>query len=118
GQPLHLALAVGCTAFCFTGIMMLLSTVGTTEASVSGGTMGIMLPLAMLGGGMVPLFLMPAWMQTVSNVSPVKWGIRAVEGAIWRGFSPAEMVLPCAILLAVGAGTFAAGVRLLARQDA
>lgn len=116
-QPVHLALAIVCTAFCFTGIMMLLSTIGTTEASVSGGTMGILLPLAMLGGGTVPLFIMPGWMQSLSNVSPVKWGILALEGAIWRGFSLAEMVLPCAILIAVGGVTFAAGVWLLARQD-
>lgn len=52
---------------------------------------------------MVPLFVMPAWMRTLSDISPVKWSILALEGAIWRGFSLSEMLLPCGVLLAFGA---------------
>jgi ABC-2 type transport system permease protein len=44
-------------------------------------------------------------------VSPVKWAILAFEGAIWRGFSWQEMMLPFAILLATGAVTFLLGAR-------
>jgi ABC-2 type transport system permease protein len=71
-----------------------------------------MMPFAMLGGGMVPLFFMPSWMQSVGSVSPVKWGILALEGAIWRGFGLAELALPCGVLLAVGAAGLAAGALL------
>jgi ABC-2 type transport system permease protein len=73
--------------------------------------------MSMLGGGMFPLFLMPPWMQTVSNVSPVKWGILALEGGIWRGFTLSQMARPCGVLLAVGAAGFAAGSAILARRD-
>jgi ABC-2 type transport system permease protein len=66
--------------------------------------------MAMIGGGMVPLFLMPPWLQTVSHLSPVKWAILTMEGAIWWGFSLTEMAVPCGILLAVGGGCFAIGV--------
>jgi ABC-2 type transport system permease protein len=41
-------------------------------------------------------------MTTLSQASPVKWSILALEGAIWRGFTPSEMLLPCTILIAVG----------------
>jgi ABC-2 type transport system permease protein len=71
-----------------------------------------MLPMSMLGGGMVPLFAMPGWMQSVSNYSPIKWGILALEGAIWRGFTPSDMLLPCGILLAVGVVGFTVGARV------
>jgi len=54
---------------------------------------------------------MPRWMATTGNFSPVKWAILAMEGALWRGFSLREMLLPCAILVAVGIVTFAIGVR-------
>jgi ABC-2 type transport system permease protein len=64
---------------------------------------------------MLPLFLMPAWMATVSNFSPVKWAVLAVEGAMWRGFALADMLLPCGILLAVGAAGFVLGTRNLKR---
>jgi ABC-2 type transport system permease protein len=50
-------------------------------------------------------------MATTGNFSPVKWAILAMEGALWRGFSLREMLLPCAILVAVGIVTFAIGVR-------
>jgi len=110
GNPVLLALAIASTAFCFTGLMMFFSTLGKTEAGVAGAGWGIMMPMAMIGGGMVPLLAMPAWMQTASNFSPVKWGIVSLEGAVWRGFSLAEMALPCAVLVGVGAVGFALGV--------
>jgi ABC-2 type transport system permease protein len=112
-----LLLALVSVAVCYTGLMMALATVGKTERAVSGSANGIFMPLAMLGGAMIPLFVMPSWMQTVSNVSPVKWSILALEGAIWRGFTLSEMLLPCGILLAIGAVFFVLGVRLLSRQE-
>ena len=96
---------------------MLLSVVARTEQAASGIGWGVLTVMAMLGGGMFPLFLMPPWMLTLSHVSPVKWGIVSIEGAIWRGFSPAEMAVPCAVLLGVGAACFAAGAALLARSE-
>jgi linearmycin/streptolysin S transport system permease protein len=117
GNLAFLAMATVSTAICFTGLMMFVSTLGKTEAGVAGAGWGIMMPFAMLGGGMVPLIAMPPWMQTASNVSPVKWGIIALEGAIWRGFSFADMLLPCAILIAVGAAFYAVGVWSLSRQQ-
>jgi ABC-2 type transport system permease protein len=109
GNPALLTLAIVSAAFCFTGLMMLFSTLGKTEAGVAGAGWGIMMPMAMVGGGMIPLLFMPDWMQVASSFSPVKWGIYALEGAIWRGFGVADMLLPCGILLAVGLVGFALG---------
>jgi linearmycin/streptolysin S transport system permease protein len=100
------------SALAFVGIMMTLAALGRTEQSASGAAWAILLLMALLGGGMVPLFVMPRWMLTVSNASPAKWAILAFEGALWRGFSPAEMVAPCTILLAVGVVGFVLGTRL------
>ncbi len=116
--PLGLAAAVGCSAVCFTGLMMFLSTLGSTEQGAAGAVSGVLLPLSMLGGGMIPLFVMPAWMQQVSHMSPVKWSILALEGAIWRSFGWAEMLLPCAVLLAVGTVSFGLGVWVLTKREA
>jgi ABC-2 type transport system permease protein len=107
-----LAAATLAVALCFVGIMMTIAVLGKTEQSAGGLGWAIMMPLSMFGGGMIPLFVMPAWMQTVSNLSPVKWGILALEGATWRGFSAAEMALPLAVLVLVGLAGFATGVRL------
>jgi hypothetical protein len=56
--------------------------------------------------------------QRISHLSPVKWGILALKGAIWRGFTLGEMFIPCAILLAVGVICFGAGVTILSRSEA
>jgi len=106
-----LMLAVLSTAIGFVGVMMLISILGKTESAVSGLGWSVMMIMAMTGGGMIPLFVLPPWVQMVGNASPVKWGILALEGAIWRGFSLTEMMLPCGILMAVGVIGFALGAR-------
>ena len=116
-NPIGLLLALGCTAFSFTGLMMVFSVMGKTESAVAGAGWAVLLIAAMLGGGMIPLLFMPRWMHSVSNVSPVKWGIYALEGATWRAFSFEEMLLPCGILAGVGVIGFAVGTTILSRQQ-
>jgi ABC-2 type transport system permease protein len=109
--------AVICTLLCFVGLMMFICTLGRTEQSVAGAGWAIIMIMAMLGGGMIPLAFMPTWLRPFSHVSPVKWGIFALEGAIWRKFTPEDMMTPCLILLAFGAAAFLLGVAILRKQE-
>lgn len=118
GHPGQLAAATLVTPFCFTGLTLFFANLGKTERAVGGAAWAIMLIFSMTGGGMIPLVAMPPWMQTASNVSPVKWGILGLEGAIWRGFSAIEMILPCAILVGVGLVGISLGWILSRRQEA
>jgi ABC-2 type transport system permease protein len=106
-----LILALAIVPIAFVGIMMFVASIGTTEQGSAGAGWAIMMPMSMLGGGMVPLAVMPGWMQSLSVVSPVRWMIVAYEGAIWRDFSFVEMATPCAILVAIGLVAFALGAR-------
>ncbi len=106
-----LALAGVSSAVCFVGFMMLVASLGKTEQTAAGAGWAILMPLSMLGGAMVPLFVMPQWMHTVGMVSPIRWVVLAIEGGMWRQFTLNEMVLPCAILIAVGVACFAVGTR-------
>ena len=117
GSPLGLAVAVSSSAFCFVGLMMMMSVMGKTEASVSGAGWGMFMVFSMLGGGMIPLMFMPPWMASISNFSPVKWSVLAAEGAIWRGFGPGEMATPVAVLLSIGLVGFVIGIAVLKRSD-
>ena len=110
-----LIVAMLATAAGFTGLMLLFTTLGKTIPAVSGVCSAFMVFAAMLGGGMIPLFFMPAWMQSVSHVSPVKWSILALEGALWRGFDLGEMALPCGVLIAIGLVAGFGGARLMRR---
>ncbi len=111
-----LALAVFQSSLCFVGLSLCFTLMGKSEQAASGIGWGVMSLLAMLGGGMIPLIFMPGWMQTLSRVSPVRWVVVSLEGALWRGFSLTEMLVPGAVLLAIGAGSFALGVVMLRKR--
>jgi ABC-2 type transport system permease protein len=112
-----LILASVCVAICFVGIMMIMSNLGNTEQSVNGSGWAINMVMAMFGGCMIPVMFMPGFMQNLSHFSPVKWSILAMEGAIWREFSLAEMMLPCGILLGVGVVGMVIGSVMLSRKS-
>jgi ABC-2 type transport system permease protein len=106
-----LAMAVVSSSVAFVGIMMLLSVIGRTEQAAGGIGWAVLIVMSMLGGGMIPLFAMPSWMHRISHISPVKWSILAMEGAVWRGFSFGEMLEPCGILIVIGVVCFLIGIR-------
>jgi ABC-2 type transport system permease protein len=115
-NPLGLGLALVSTALCFVGIMMLLSTLGRSVDAVGQSAWAVLLVLAMFGGAMVPRFIMPSWMQSLSDLSPIRWGIGVLEGASWRALTIPELLPGCVILLAMGAGCFVAGVLVMKRR--
>jgi len=82
---------------------------------VLGARWATLITMALFGGAMMPLAVMPAWMRNISHVSPVKWGILAMEGAIWRDLSVAELLRPCGILIRLGLAFFAFGILMLRR---
>lgn len=110
-----LPLAIACCAICFAGITVLLGVLGRTEQAVGGAAWATLLLMAMVGGAMVPVSVMPSWMRALSDLSPVRWGIVALEGATFRGLAFAELVPACAVLLAFGAGSLVSGA-VLARR--
>jgi len=102
-------LAIACVSLAIVGLMMVLSAVGRSEAAVNGISWALIVVMAMIGGGMIPLAFMPTWLRPFSNASLVKWAILALEGPIWRGYTAAEMLLPCGVLVGVGVLGFAVG---------
>ena len=116
GNVLYLVMAALSVACCFVGIMMTLSLIGKTEQSVNGlGWMANMI-MAMIGGCMIPVMFMPGFIRKISVLSPVRWAISAIEGAIWRDYSFAEMLVPCSVLLGIGAVGMVVGSVMLTRR--
>ena len=104
-----LAVASVCACAAFVGVMMLIASFGKTVAAVEGFGRAMLLVLALIGGAAVPVVFMPNWMRSVAVISPFRCVIDALVGAIWRGFGPGEMLLPCAVLLGSGLVGFAGG---------
>lgn len=115
GNPPMLAAAILASSIAFVGIMMVLAVLGRTPRAAGPLGYAILLSMAILGGGMMPHFMMPAWMQSIGRVSPVKWTVVAVENAVFRGATWGEQALPLGVLLAIGAAGIGIGAWCFAR---
>jgi ABC-2 type transport system permease protein len=111
-----MAVVVAVTAFGFSGLMMLLAAGFRTEGGTQGAGRAVLLVLAMVGGGTVPLVFMPPFLRAASNISPFKWAVMAAEGATWRNWGPDELWMPLAVLAAIGAVGLTAGTALVRRS--
>ena len=62
-------------SLCSVGLASLIAVVidSTEQASAIGGVLSIL--LGAIGGVMVPKFIMPDFMQTLANISPMSWGL-------------------------------------------
>ena len=115
-NPAQLAVVASSVGFAFVGVMMVMAVLGRTEQAVAGSGWAINMVMAMIGGCMIPVMFMPQFLQLLSVFSPVHWALCALEGAIWRQFSWAELAAPCGVLAAIGCGGLLVGSAILARR--
>ena len=113
---LTMVVVIAVTAFGFSGLMMLLAAGFRTEGGAQGAGRAVLLVLAMVGGGTVPLVFMPPFLRAASNISPFKWAVMAAEGATWRNWGPDELWMPLAVLAAIGTVGLTAGTALVRRS--
>ncbi len=112
---LKLAVVIAVLGYCFVGIMMALSVVGKTERAVDAAAWSILLVLTMFGGGMVPFEFLPDWMRNIGSISPIRWSIMAIEGALWRKLSYRELLRPLGLLIVFGTACLMTGYRVFQR---
>lgn len=79
-----IVIAIG-LSFAATGFGMFVGAICTTyQQAAIGGSLTILI-LAALGGIWVPMHIMPEYMQVVSKVSPLNWGLEAFYTIFLRG---------------------------------
>ena len=79
---------------------ILIAALGRTPEAARGLSILATLLLVMLGGGWVPAFLFPAWLQKVTLAMPTRWAMDGLDAMTWRGQGFAAAGLPCLVLLA------------------
>ncbi|RED43151.1 ABC-2 type transport system permease protein [Winogradskyella eximia] len=74
------------------GLGLLLGTLAKTQEQSAPFGATFVVILAALGGVWVPVFIMPQFMQTLSNISPMNWGLNAFYDVFLRNSSLLEIV--------------------------
>ncbi len=80
------------------GLGLLLGTVAKTQEQSAPFGATFVVILAAMGGVWVPVFLMPRFMQHLSNLSPMNWGLNAFYDVFLRNTGLME-ILPEILLL-------------------
>ena len=68
-----------------TGLGLLVAALGKTPEQIGGLSSLLVVTLAALGGVMVPTFIMPPFMQTLSKISPHAWALAGYQDVLVRG---------------------------------
>lgn len=80
------------------GLGLLLGTIARTQEQAAPFGSTLVVILAAIGGVWVPVFVMPKFMQFVSKISPMNWGLQAFYDVFLRNVGFAR-ILPEILLL-------------------
>jgi ABC-2 type transport system permease protein len=104
GDPAALGVMAASAVLAATGYGILLGTVvNSFEQAAMFGPISIVIAAA-LGGIMVPVYAMPAFMQTISVVSPLAWGLNGTLDVFVRGGGLTDVLPEAAALSAFFVG--------------
>jgi ABC-2 type transport system permease protein len=104
-RPLNLAMlifAMLVIAISFTALAMMIAALFRSGGGTDGAGRALILVLAIVGGGSIPLVFMPPILRSISVVSPFRWAISALEGPLWRGGSLADQFAAIGSIALVG----------------
>jgi ABC-2 type transport system permease protein len=88
------------------GLGLLVAALGKTEAQVNGLSVLLAITLSALGGMMVPTFIMPDLMKTLSLFTPHAWALAGYHDIIIRGLGIKDILTEMSILLGFGSFFF------------
>ncbi|MBP1698115.1 MAG: type transporter [Deltaproteobacteria bacterium] len=89
------------------GLGLLVAALGKTEAQVNGLSVLLAITLSALGGMMVPTFIMPGLMKSLSLFTPHAWALAGYHDIIVRGLSVKQILPEVGALLGFASFFFA-----------
>ncbi|MBW1299022.1 ABC transporter permease [Aquimarina litoralis] len=99
-----LLLLILCISFGVSSFGILLVSTVKTRQQLQGMSTIIILLMSAIGGSMIPLSMMPAFMEKVAVVSVNYWGMEGFFDIFWRQLPLIEILPKMGILLAIGLG--------------
>ena len=99
GSWLGLVLLLAAFGLLTASFGLLIAAIGRTPEATRGLAIMATLLMVMLGGGWVPAFLFPEWLQTVTLAVPTRWAVDGIDAMTWRGLGLADALPAVAALL-------------------
>jgi len=119
GNMMHLVIIIAAFVFCVVSLGMFLSNFVSSIGQLSAISPVIITGSAMLGGCFWPLEIVTAKpLLLLSNITPQKWAISAIEKVIIQGYGINEVVLSVLVLLGMGIVYLGMGTYLLEKKSA
>ncbi|WP_339713609.1 ABC-2 transporter permease [uncultured Kriegella sp.] len=100
------------------GLGLLLGTIARTQEQSAPFGATLVVILAALGGVWVPIFVMPKFMQLLSNISPMNWGLNAFYDVFLRHSEFSEIIPEIALLFGFFAVTTLIAIGYNERKNA
>lgn len=116
GDPLAFLAISLATAAAANGMGMLVAALGRSEAQVDTLAVLLAITLSALGGIMVPAYVMPELLQTLSRLTPHAWALAGYQDVIVRGLGVREILPEAGVLLGFAAGFMGVGLWGLRRD--
>jgi ABC-2 type transport system permease protein len=109
-DPLALFLVVVLIALCSSALGLTIAALARTEAQVGGISTLLLWVMAILGGSIIPLFALEAYLGPLPKVVPHYWANRALDNLMLRGLTLAGVGTELLVLLGFTVLFFAIGL--------
>ena len=83
---------------------LMVASLGRSPQGARSVSILAVLAMVMLGGGWIPGFLFPEWLQQLTPVIPARWAIEGFDAVFSRGYTLAEVAPTLLVLVGFGAG--------------
>jgi len=110
--------ALGAFLYLFStlGIGILIATLSGSQQQAMLGALAFMMPTMLLSGFMSPIASMPAWMQTLTLLIPMRHFIEILRGCLLKGATFADLAPQMIALTALGVVILSTSVALFRRH--
>ena len=108
--PLGTALIAILLALCSCGFGIAIASIAKTENQIAGLSTVLLWGMGLLGGSLIPLFILERFLGPIPMIVPHYWANRAFDDLLIRGLGTANVAVDMAVLLGFSLLFFAIGL--------
>lgn len=112
----YLLMVIVATAFACSGFGIFIAAISTSRKQAESMATIVILLMSAIGGSMIPLFFMPAFMQKIAVISLNYWAIQSFFDVLGREVSFLQIITKVGVLFGIGATMMTISASLFKRN--